>query len=184
MGRSEINFPKKKCFNYFRIVTDLTFTRSSSADFILQKLRRIFLIYNDLLDCLNIVSNTCAFQVFEVLVTSSILIAICLFAKFRCDPFSIWSRLFGIDKFIPFYNHFRVFTDYTRSAYNISQVFLLVGLDSMLFGVIPSVWCSTETILTVSKSIDLFCFVRLKFHQLSFWILVENNGKHRRSDSS
>lgn len=84
---------KKNVFNYFRIVTDLTFTRSSSADFIIQKLQRIFLVYCDLLDCLNIISNTCTFQVLEVLVRSSILIAICLFAKFRYDPFF----QFGLD---------------------------------------------------------------------------------------
>lgn len=153
----------KECFNYFRIVTDLTFTRSSSTDFILQKLQRVFLIYNDLLDCLNILSNACAFQVLEVLVTSSILIAICIFAKIRWDSFSIWSRLFGIDDFFRFCNIFRVLTDYTRTAYNISQVFLWVGVDSILFGVIPSVWFSTVTILTVSKSIDLIWSVHCSF---------------------
>lgn len=63
---------------------------------------------------------------------------------------------FGLDSFellnlFNFVTFFRVFTDYTKTAYNISQVFLVIGMDSILFGVIPSVWISTETILTVKN---------------------------------
>lgn len=43
-------------------------------------------------------------------------------------------------------------------------MFLLVGMDSILFDFIPSFWVSTEAILTVSRPIDLFCFVRLLLH--------------------
>lgn len=67
----------------FRIVSDLTFTRDSTSNYTTDKLNRLLIVFNHLLDCLEILNINFTLQMIGVISVASITAVIGSFGKFR-----------------------------------------------------------------------------------------------------
>lgn len=130
-----------------RMISGITFTRHSSSIYINRKLNRLSIIYNNLLDCIDIINVSFTKYIFLIMIAAAVMAILCLFGQFQ------WGRLmFQMCEYrlIIVLNIYRTLIRYEKTADKLSKIFAVFLIDFLFLALIPSIWLSSNAMNKVT----------------------------------